>query len=254
MRSASSATASLKAADVGISVDTAVDVAKESADIILLEKNLRVLDEGAVEGRKVFGNIVKYVRMGASSNFGNVFSVLGASAFLPFLPMLPVQILLNNLLYDISQTAVATDNVDAEYLRQPRKWEIGGIGRFMLVMGPLSSVFDYMMFAVMLLLFHWWQRPELFQTGWFVESLLTQTLVVHVLRTRGVPFVQSRPSFPLVVGTLAICLAGVWLPYSRFAPGLGLAPLPWPYWFAMPFVASGYLVVTQLVKMRLVDR
>jgi P-type Mg2+ transporter len=244
----------LKAADVGISVDTAVDVAKESADIILLEKNLRVLGEGVMEGRKVFGNILKYVRMGASSNFGNVFSVLGASAFLPFLPMLPVQILLNNLLYDVSQTAVATDNVDAAYLKQPRKWEIGGIGRFMLVMGPLSSVFDYVTFAVMLSLFDWWQSPELFQSGWFVESLLTQTLVVHVLRTRGMPLVQSRASFPLVVATLAICLAGVWLPYSHFAPGLGLAPLPWHYWLALPFIVGGYLVVTQLVKTRLVDR
>ena len=173
-----------QAADVGISVDTAVDIAKESADIILLEKSLMVLEEGVIEGRKVFGNIIKYIKMGASSNFGNMFSVLGASAFLPFLPMAPIQILTNNLLYDFSQTPIPTDNVDEEYLRKPRQWDIGNIGRFMLFIGPISSIFDYVTFVMMLyVLRRAGHNPTLFQTGWFVESLLTQTLIVHVIRT-----------------------------------------------------------------------
>ncbi len=208
----------LKAADVGISVDTAVDIAKESADIILLEKSLLVLEDGVIEGREVFGNIIKYIKMSASSNFGNMFSVLGASAFLPFLPMAPVQILLNNLLYDFSQTAVATDNVDAEYVEQPRRWDIGNIGRFMLFIGPISSIFDYATFFTMLYVFDAWHNAALFQTGWFVESLLSQTLIVHVIRTGGIPFVHSRPSLLLGVTTLAICVVGIWLPTSPFAP------------------------------------
>jgi len=244
----------LKAADVGVSVDTAVDIAKESADIILMEKSLLVLEEGVVEGRKVFGNIVKYIKMGASSNFGNMFSVLGASAFLPFLPMAPVQILLNNLLYDISQTAVATDDVDKEYVEAPRKWDIGNIGRFMLFIGPISSVFDYVTYFTMLFVFGAWKNPGLFQTGWFVESLLSQTLIVHVIRTGKIPFVQSRPSWPLLVTTVAVCVFGVWLPFSGFAGALGLTELPHGYWIALLLILGGYIALTQYVKGRLIRR
>jgi Mg2+-importing ATPase len=244
----------LKAADVGISVDTAVDIAKESADIILLEKNLLVLDEGVIEGRKVFGNIVKYIKMGASSNFGNMFSVLGASAFLPFLPMAPVQILLNNLLYDFSQTAVATDEVDPEYLEQPRRWDIGNIGRFMLFIGPISSLFDYATYFAMLYIFNAWEQPQLFQTGWFVESLLSQTLIVHVIRTGRIPFLQSRASLPLMVTTVSICVLGVWLPFSPFANALGFTPLPDGYWIALAVMLAAYLGLTQSVKTWLIRR
>jgi len=244
----------IRAADVGISVDSAVDIAKESADIILLEKNLLVLQEGVSEGRRVFGNIIKYIKMGASSNFGNMFSVLGASAFLPFLPMAPVQILLNNLLYDFSQTSVATDNVDREYLEQPRQWDIANIGRFMLFIGPISSIFDYATFFTLLYAFGAWSNPELFQTGWFVESLLSQTLIVHVIRTGKVPFLQSKASPPLMVTTLSICAVGVWLPYSQFAQKLGFAPLPGTYWPILSAILLGYLMLTQLVKGWLVRR
>ncbi len=238
----------LKAADVGISVDTAVDIAKESADIILLEKSLLVLEEGVLEGRRVFGNIVKYLKMGASSNFGNMFSVLGASAFLPFLPMAPVQILFNNLLYDFSQTAVATDNVDDEYVSRPRKWDIANIARFILFIGPISSVFDYATYFLMLWGFNAWANPSLFQTGWFVESLLSQTLIVHVIRTGRIPLLQSRPSLPLLLTTLVICGIGAFLPYSHFAHALGLVPLPLTYWFALGGILVLYLGLTQLVK------
>ena len=244
----------LKAADVGISVDTAVDIAKESADIILLEKSLLVLEEGVLEGRRVFGNIVKYLKMGASSNFGNMFSVLGASAFLPFLPMAPVQILFNNLLYDFSQTAVATDNVDDEYIARPRKWDIANIARFILFIGPISSVFDYATYFLMLWGFNAWANPSLFQTGWFVESLLSQTLIVHVIRTGRIPFLQSWPSLPLLVTTLLICGIGAFLPYSHFAHALGLVPLPLEYWFALAGILVLYLGLTQLVKGWLIRR
>src|ERR1700693_5570692 len=179
----------LKAADVGISVDSAVDIAKETADIILLEKSLAALGDGVIEGRKVFGNITKYIKMGASSNFGNMFSVLGASIFLPFLPMLPIQVLTNNLLYDFSQTAIPTDNVDEDYLAVPRKWDIGNIFKFMVFIGPISSIFDYATFFTMLYVFDSWNNPSLFQTGWFVESLLTQTLIIHIIRTAKIPFI-----------------------------------------------------------------
>src|SRR6516162_2992177 len=184
----------LKAADVGISVDTAVDIAKESADIILLEKSLMVLQEGVTEGRKIFANITKYIKMGASSNFGNMFSVLGASLFLPFLPMAPIQVLTNNLLYDFSQTAIPTDNVDEDYLASPRRWDIGNIFKFMVFIGPISSIFDYATYGMMLFVFDSWTNPSLFQTGWFVESLLTQTLIIHIIRTTKIPFVESRAS------------------------------------------------------------
>ncbi len=239
----------LKAADVGMSVDTAVDIAKESADIILLEKSLLVLDDGVIEGRKVFGNLLKYIRMGASSNFGNMFSVLGASAWLPFLPMAPIQVLTNNLLYDISQTAIPTDEVDEEELQQPRRWEIGNIARFMVLVGPISSVFDYATFALMYWVFHAQTAPqaELFHTGWFVESLLSQTLIIHIIRTGRVPFVQSRASRPLLATTLAVCAVGVWLPYSPFAGSLGLVALPWTYWPAVAAILLGYLSLTHLL-------
>jgi Mg2+-importing ATPase len=238
----------LKAADVGVSVDTAVDIAKESADIILLEKSLGVLKEGVIEGRRVFGNITKYIKMGASSNFGNMFSVLGASILLPFLPMAPLQVLTNNLLYDFSQTTIPTDNVDAEYLAAPRKWEIGNITRFMLFVGPISSIFDYATYFTMLYVFGAWNNPALFQTGWFVESLLTQTLIIHIIRTAKVPFIQSRASTPLIATTLIICAIGVYLPVSPLADTLGFRPLPPLYW---PIVASflvSYAILTHLVK------
>lgn len=244
----------LKAADVGISVDNAVDIAKESADIILLEKNLMVIKDGVIEGRKVFGNIIKYIRMSASSNFGNMFSVIGASAFLPFLPMAPVQILFNNLMYDFSQTSVATDHVDDEYIAQPRKWEIGNIARYIFTIGPISSVFDYVTFALMWFVFKCTtlEHAGLFQTAWFVESLLSQTLVVHVIRTGKIPFMQSKPSVPLLVTTLAICIFGAYLPYSNFAPKLQMVPLPADFWLYLSVILFVYLGLTQIIKAYLI--
>lgn len=246
----------LKVADVGISVDNAVDIAKESADIILLEKNLMVISDGLVEGRKVFGNIIKYIRMSASSNFGNMFSVLGASAFLPFLPMAPVQVLFNNLMYDFSQTAVATDGVDDEYVSQPRKWELGNITRYIFTIGPISSIFDYVTFALMWFVFKC-TTPEsasLFQTAWFVESLLSQTLIVHVIRTGKIPFVQSKPSKPLLLTTLTISALGAYLPYSNFAPKLQMVPLPVDFWLYLSAILLVYLGLTQMIKTYLIRR
>jgi Mg2+-importing ATPase len=244
----------MKAADVGISVDTAVDIAKESADIILLEKSLMVLQEGVVEGRKIFGNISKYIKMGASSNFGNMFSVLGASLFLPFLPMAPVQVLTNNLLYDFSQTAIPTDNVDEDYLAKPRRWAIGNIFRFMLFIGPISSLFDYVTYAVMLLVFDGWSHPRLFQTGWFVESLLTQTLIIHIIRTAKVPFLESRASSALIATTVVICVIGIALPFTWAGRALGFVPLPPLYWPMVIVIIGGYAGLTQLVKVWFVRR
>jgi len=246
----------LKAADVGISVDNAVDIAKESADIILLEKNLMVIKDGVIEGRKVFGNIIKYIRMSASSNFGNMFSVIGASAFLPFLPMAPVQILFNNLMYDFSQTSVATDHVDSEYISQPRKWEIANIARYILMIGPISSIFDYATFGLMWFVFDC-TTPEhagLFQTAWFVESLLSQTLIVHVIRTGRIPFLQSKPSLPLLITTVAICIVGAYLPYSAFAPALQMTPLPPVFWLYLAAILVVYLGLTQIIKAYLIKR
>jgi len=241
----------LKTADVGVSVDSAVDIAKETADIILLEKSLLVLDEGVIEGRKVFGNVVKYIRMGASSNFGNMFSVLGASAWLPFLPMAPVQVLTNNLLYDFSQTAIPTDNVDEEYLARPRRWEIGNIGRYMLFIGPVSSIFDYATYLTMYFFFgaSTPAQAALFQTGWFVESIVSQTLIIHVIRTRRLAFFESRASVPLTLTTMTVCLVGVYLPYSAFAPALGFVPLPWSYWPILVAMIVAYLALTHLMKL-----
>ncbi len=244
----------LRAADVGISVDNAVDIAKESADMILLEKNLMVLEEGVLEGRKVFVNILKYIRMGASSNFGNMFSVLGASAFLPYQPMLPIQILTNNLLYDFSQVAIPTDNVNVNLIAKPQPWDMGEITRFILFIGPVSSIFDYTTFFVMLYLFHCWQPSgaALFHTGWFVESLMTQTLIIHVIRTRQIPFLQARASAALTLTTVIIMAVSAWLPFSSLAKMLGLVPLPWLFWPILFGTLVCYVVLTQLVKMWLI--
>jgi Mg2+-importing ATPase len=246
----------LKAADVGISVDTAADIAKESADIILLEKSLMVLEEGVLEGRKVFGNITKYIKMGASSNFGNMFSVLGASAWLPFLPMLPIQVLTNNLLYDFSQTAIPTDNVDEDYLTEPRRWDISHIAKFMVVLGPISSIFDYITFAVMYFGFgaNTEATAPLFQTAWFVESILTQTIIIHIIRTSKIPFVQSRASWPLIFATVAICTIGISLPTSYFAHSLGFVSLPWTFWPVVATIIGMYLVLTHFVKIWFIRR
>jgi len=238
----------LKAADVGISVDSAVDIAKESSDIILLENNLLVLEQGVMEGRRVFGNITKYIKMAASSNFGNMFSVLGGSLFLPFLPMLPIQVLTNNLLYDFSQTSIPTDAVDAEWLSKPRKWAIGELRRFILFIGPISSIFDYLTFFIMLGIFKTWANPDLFHTGWFVESLFTQTLIIHVIRTNKLPFIQSRASKALIFTSLLIVAVGAWLPYSPLAGARGFVPLPPLYWLLLLGMLVCYVLLTQLVK------
>ena len=240
----------LRAADVGVSVDTAVDIAKESADVILLEKDLLVLGEGVLEGRKVFANILKYVRMGASSNFGNMFSVVGASVFLPFVPMAPIQILTNNLLYDFSQVPIPTDDVDPEQIAKPRPWSMNAISRFILFIGPCSSVFDYTTYFIMLYVFGCWDpaRASLFQTGWFVESLLTQTLIIHIIRTNRIPFLQSRASWPLMVTTAVIMLVGAWLPFSPVGPAFGFVPLPPLYWPLLAVTLLGYVLLTQGVK------
>ena len=238
----------LKAADIGISVDSAVDIAKESSDIILLENSLLILEQGVLEGRRVFGNIVKYIKMAASSNFGNMFSVVGASAFLPFLPMLPIQVLTNNLLYDFSQTTIPTDEVDADWLTRPRKWEIGGILRFILFIGPISSIFDYLTFFMMLYVFNCWDNPALFHTGWFVESLFTQTLIIHVIRTNKIPFLQSWASWPLIVTSIVIVTVGALLTVSPLADALGFVPLSPLYWLLLAIILVCYVVLTQLIK------
>jgi Mg2+-importing ATPase len=251
----------MKAADVGISVDTAVDIAKESADIILLERSLMVLEDGIIEGRKTFANIIKYIKMGASSNFGNMFSVVGASYFLPFLPMAPVQILLNNLLYDCSQIGIPTDSVDEETIEKPHKWDIGFIRKFMIFIGPMSSIFDYATFFLMLYVFNCalFSSPEtsqidkdhyeaLFHTGWFVESLLTQTLIVHIIRTKKIPFFQSRASGFMSFMTLFIMACGIALPYSPVASFFGLVPLPLLYWPWIIGFLICYCIITHLMK------
>jgi Mg2+-importing ATPase len=239
---------SLRVSDVGISVDGAVDVAKESADIILLENNLKILADGVIEGRKIFANIIKYLRMGASSNFGNMFSVLGASIFLPFLPMKPIQILANSLLYDTSQLAIPFDNVDKDYIQKPRKWKIDDIRRFIIYIGPVSSIFDYATYFVMLFVFNSWNNPSLFQTGWFVESLLTQTLIIHVIRSKGLPFIQSRAHPLLTLTTILISFIGIFLVSSPFAPLFGFTTLPLLYWPILVGILISYILLTQLVK------
>lgn len=244
----------LKAADVGISVNSAVDIAKESSDIILLESSLLVLVQGVMEGRRVFGNITKYIKMAASSNFGNMFSVLGASLFLPFVPMLPIQVLTNNMLYDFSQTTIPTDAVDSDWLAKPRKWAIGDLRRFILFIGPISSIFDYATFFIMLYVFKSWVNPDLFHTGWFVESLFTQTLIIHVIRTNKIPFIQSRASNALIFTSLAIVAIGAWLPYSPLAGALGLVALPPLYWLLLLVMLVCYVLLTQVIKTWFVRR
>ena len=238
----------LKAADVGISVDTAVDIAKESADIILLEKSLLVLQKGVIEGRKVFGNITKYIKMGASSNFGNMFSVLGASIFLPFLPMAPIQVLTNNLLYDFSQTAIPTDNVDEEYLATPRRWDISNIFKFMVFIGPISSIFDYVTYGVMLFVFDAWDNPALFQTGWFVESLLTQTLIIHIIRTSRFPSSKAAPARRCWRRRSSSAPSAFCCPKAGWARRWGLFPCPGFTGPSSPRSCSSYAILTHLVK------
>jgi Mg2+-importing ATPase len=267
----------LRASDVGISVDNAVDIAKESADVILLEKSLMVLEEGVLEGRKVFVNILKYIRMGASSNFGNMFSVIGASWFLPFVPMAPIQVLTNNLLYDFSQVPIPTDNVGPTMIAKPRPWKMGEIAKFIWFIGPISSIFDYTTYAVMWFVFKCGQlnlapppdlahrfaqnsAPDdtyaaaLFHTGWFVESLMTQTLIIHVIRTSLLPFIQSRASWQLTLTTVVIMALGAYLPYSPLAPALGFVPLPTLFWPILLATLICYVALTQLIKGQLTRR
>ncbi|MFD6354858.1 magnesium-translocating P-type ATPase [Nocardia tengchongensis] len=236
----------LHAADVGISVDAATDVAKDAADVVLLEKDLQVLADGVTQGRRVFANTMKYVLMGTSSNFGNMFSAAGASAFLPFLPMLPSQILLNNLLYDSSQLAIPTDTVDEEQLARPSRWDIALIRRFMLVFGPISSVFDFATFGIMIWVFH--AGESLFHTGWFVESLATQTLVLFVIRTRRTPFFRSRPSVVLLTAALAAVGIGALLPVTPLAAALGFEPLPAGFFAALLAMILVYLALAEAAK------
>lgn len=242
--------AALRESDIGISVDSAVDIAKESADIILLEKDLMVLENGVLEGRKTFGNIIKYVKMTASSNFGNMFSVLAASAFLPFLPMMPIHILIQNLLYDISQTTIPFDRMDPEYLRKPRIWDSSDISRFMIWIGPISSIFDIVVYIVM-----WWffsctspEAQSLFQSGWFIEGLLSQTLIVHMIRTRKVPFIQSTASWPVLLMTFSIMAIGICVPFTSFGASIGLMPLPWTYFPWLVGILLSYCLLTQVLK------
>jgi len=266
----------LRAADVGISVDNAVDIAKESADVILLEKSLMVLEEGVIEGRKVFVNILKYVRMGASSNFGNMFSVIGASWWLPYVPMAPIQVLTNNLLYDFSQVPIPTDNVGSLQIAKPRPWQMGEIARFILFIGPISSIFDYTTYAMMWFIFKCndlnlaapaelasrftaagadqTYAAALFHTGWFVESLMTQTLIIHVIRTNLIPFIQSRASWQLTLTTALIMAFGAWLPYSPLASSLGFVPLPPLFWLLLLATLIAYVGLTQLIKTWLIRK
>lgn len=240
----------LRQSDIGISVDSAVDIAKESADIILLEKDLMVLERGVLEGRKTFGNITKYIKMTASSNFGNMFSVLAASAFLPFLPMMPIHILVQNMLYDISQVSIPFDRMDPEYLRKPRKWNASDLSRFMVFIGPISSIFDITTYLLMWFIFGC-TSPEmqsLFQSGWFIEGLLSQTLIVHMIRTRKIPFIQSTASWPVLGLTFLIMAIGICIPFTSFGATIGLQPLPLNYFPWLVATLLSYCVLTQLIK------
>ncbi|WP_407491845.1 magnesium-translocating P-type ATPase [Acinetobacter baumannii] len=242
--------AAIRAADIGISVDTAVDIAKESADLILLEKSLMVLEKGVIEGRRTFANMLKYIKMTASSNFGNVFSVLIASAFIPFLPMLPIHLLIQNLLYDVSQIVIPFDNVDEELIAKPQRWQPEEVGRFMVVFGPISSIFDMITFGLMWFVFSA-NTPEhqtLFQSGWFVVGLLTQTLIVYMIRTAQIPFIQSRAATPLLIMTAVIMCIGIFLPMGPLASYLKLQALPLSYFLYLPLILGAYMCVTQWVK------
>jgi P-type Mg2+ transporter len=233
-----------------LTVDNASDVARHAADMLLLQKDLNVIVDGVRQGRHTFANIIKYLNITASSNFGNVFTVLFASLFIPFIPMMAIQLLLLNLIYDVSQLALPWDKVDEEQVRKPGQWNADNIGRVMLVMGPISSIFDVATFAVMWFIFaaNTEASQALFHTGWFVESLLSQTLVVHLLRTAKVPFLQSVASWPLTVSTLLVILIGVVLPYSPFAADLGLTALPTSYFFWLVLILGGYCLLSQQVK------
>ena len=242
--------AALRQSDIGISVDSAVDIAKENADIILLEKDLMVLEDGVLEGRKTFGNINKYIKMTASSNFGNMFSVMFASAFLPFLPMMPIHLLIQNLLYDISQTTIPFDRMDPEFLRKPRRWDASDLKRFMIYIGPISSIFDIVTYLVM------WhvlgcnspEHQSLFQSGWFIEGLLSQTLIVHMIRTRKIPFIQSRATWPVIGMTTLVMVIGIVIPFTSFGASIGLQALPLSYFPWLVGILLSYCVLTQLVK------
>uniref|UniRef100_UPI0025905A3A HAD-IC family P-type ATPase n=1 Tax=Aquitalea sp. TaxID=1872623 RepID=UPI0025905A3A len=240
----------LRMADIGISVDGAVDIAKEAADIILMEKSLMVLERGVIEGRRTFSNMLKYIRMTASSNFGNVFSVLVASAFIPFLPMLPMHLLVQNLLYDISQIAIPFDNVDEELIEKPLRWEPGSLGRFMVFFGPISSVFDILTFVLMWYVFqaNTAEEQTLFQSGWFVVGLLTQTLIVHMIRTPKLPFLQSCASWPLLLMTALIMAIGIFLPMGPLAGYFKLQALPWSYFPWLVAILLGYATLTTVLK------
>ena len=242
--------AALRQSDIGISVDSAVDIAKESADIILLEKDLMVLEDGVLEGRKTFGNINKYIKMTASSNFGNMFSVMFASAFLPFLPMMPIHLLIQNLLYDISQTTIPFDRMDPEFLRKPHRWDASDLKRFMIYIGPISSIFDIVTYLVMWHVFGC-NSPEhqsLFQSGWFIEGLLSQTLIVHMIRTRKIPFIQSRATWPVIGMTTLVMVIGIVIPFTSFGASIGLQALPLSYFPWLVGILLSYCVLTQLVK------
>ncbi|MDY3068460.1 MAG: magnesium-translocating P-type ATPase [Parabacteroides sp.] len=240
----------LRQSDIGISVDSAVDIAKESADIILLEKDLMVLEDGVIEGRKTFGNITKYIKMTASSNFGNMFSVMAASAFLPFLPMLPIHLLIQNLLYDISQTTIPFDSMDADYLRKPRKWDASDLSRFMIFIGPISSIFDIITYLVMWYVFscNSIDQQALFQSGWFIEGLLSQTLIVHMIRTRKIPFIQSCASWPVTGLTFLIMAIGIIIPFTSFGNSIGLTSLPISYFPWLVGILLSYCILTQIIK------
>ncbi len=236
----------LKASDVGISVNNAVDIAKESADIILLKKSLMALEDGVVEGRRTFGNILKYIKMGSSSNFGNMFSITGASLFLPFLPMLPIQILLNNFLYDLSQVAIPSDEVDEEYLLKSRPWNVKYIKKFMIFIGPISSIFDFVTFGVLLFVFH--ASQPLFSTGWFLESLCTQTLVIHIIRTGKIPFIESKPSQFLMFTSIYIVTIGLVIPFTPLGKFFGFVSPPLTYFIALFLIVVSYLFLVQIAK------
>jgi Mg2+-importing ATPase len=237
---------SIRAADIGITVDNAVDIAKESADIVLLKKDLRVLHDGILEGRKTFGNTMKYIMMGTSSNFGNMISVAAASLFLPFLPLLPVQILLNNLLYDFSQSTIPTDSVDEEYVLAPKRWDIGFIKKFLLVFGPVSSLFDILTFTSLILVFH--APMEVFRTVWFLESLCTQTVIIFAIRTTRVPFYKSLPSRLLILSSIIVILAGIAITFSPVGGLFGFVPITLPYFLLIGALVTGYIVVVEIVK------
>jgi len=242
---------SLHAADVGISVATAVDVAKDAADFILLERSLKVLHEGIIEGRKSFGNVMKYLLMGTSSNFGNMFSMAVAAVFLPYLPMLPTQILLNNFLYDLAQVTIPTDRVDQTFIQKPQRWNVKMIRDFMIYIGPLSSIYDFLTFFALLKVFH--ASEQFFHSGWFVESLATQTLVIFVIRTGRNPF-RSRPSLALTVTTLSVVLFGFVLPFTSLGKLIGFTPIPLGFLLFIAVATGTYLVLVEIVKRRLMRR